>query len=238
MTNLKNGENIIRIRQTGNPTTESIIAVNNKSDGKVPLWLLFFVTLVAIFALVLILRFMKRRHNGSNHTELQSAETTPPVAVEPMVETTSTSSSTEKPAENNDKETASPDVKKKYAANYISEKECNQLTRRMNSLLKETKIYTNPDLKVADIAAKLGVSSHKISYLLSQHLNTTYYDFIYAFRVEEFKYLAKADKKHIYSLTALAEKAGFNSRATFFRAFKKSEGITPGEYLKNLREES
>ena len=81
-----------------------------------------FVTLVAIFALVLILRFMKRRHNGSNHTELQSAETTPPVAVEPMVETTSTSSSTEKPAENNDKETASPDVKKKYAANYISKR--------------------------------------------------------------------------------------------------------------------
>jgi AraC-like DNA-binding protein len=37
-----------------------------------------------------------------------------------------------------------------------------------------------------------------------------------------------------FTLSALAEKAGFSSRATFFRHFKDIEGITPGEYIKKL----
>ncbi len=35
-----------------------------------------------------------------------------------------------------------------------------------------------------------------------------------------------------YTLTALAAKCGFSSRASFFRHFKANTGITPAEFLK------
>ena len=34
------------------------------------------------------------------------------------------------------------------------------------------------------------------------------------------------------NLTGIAEKVGFNSRSTFFSAFKQLEGITPNEFKK------
>ena len=35
-----------------------------------------------------------------------------------------------------------------------------------------------------------------------------------------------------YTLDTLIEQCGFNSRATFFRNFKKVSGITPNEYIR------
>jgi AraC-like DNA-binding protein len=35
-------------------------------------------------------------------------------------------------------------------------------------------------------------------------------------------------------LTALAELCGFSSRASFFRSFKKSTGVTPNEYIRSI----
>ncbi|NER13636.1 AraC family transcriptional regulator [Leptobacterium flavescens] len=32
----------------------------------------------------------------------------------------------------------------------------------------------------------------------------------------------------------IAEEAGFKSKATFYRVFRKKEGMTPNEYLKSL----
>jgi len=37
-----------------------------------------------------------------------------------------------------------------------------------------------------------------------------------------------------YTLTALAELCGFSSRASFFRSFKKSTGVTPNEYIRSI----
>ena len=102
--------------------------------------------------------------------------------------------------------------------------------------MQKEKPYLNADLKVADLAALVGVSGHKLSQFFSQHKGQTFYDYVNKFRVEEFKHLVKEDKNRVLTLSAMAEKAGFSSRASFFRHFKNIEGISPGEYLKNRQE--
>lgn len=96
------------------------------------------------------------------------------------------------------------------------------------------KAYTNPDLKVADLAAMIGTSAHTLSYLFNQHLNRNYYDYVNDYRIAEFKHLIAEDEYSKYTLSALAELCGFSSRASFFRYFKKATGITPSEYIRSI----
>jgi YesN/AraC family two-component response regulator len=65
-------------------------------------------------------------------------------------------------------------------------------------------------------------------------MNVTFYDYINRFRVDEFKKIVTKQGVDSLTLFALAEKAGFSSRASFFRYFKEIEGISPGEYIKKL----
>jgi len=211
------------VRQIGNPLTEAVITVNNPKPMSSWLW---FGISAAIILLVTCgwlytIYFYKKKHRAPSDAT--------PAPAAPPAETAEPAKSDSDPTDQTETES------KKYAANYLSEKECAKIAKQAKTLLQETKLYTDPDLKIAAIAEKIGVSSHKLSYVFSQHLHTSYYDYIYEFRVEEFKRLAQADKKQAYTLVALSEKAGFNSRATFFRAFKKFEGVTPGDYLRQLR---
>ena len=101
--------------------------------------------------------------------------------------------------------------------------------------MREHKPFVDPDMKIADLAKLANVSSHKLSYVFSQHLNITFYDYINRFRVEEFKNIVKEKGVDSLTLSALAEQAGFSSRASFFRYFKKIENISPGEYIKIIK---
>jgi AraC-like DNA-binding protein len=51
-------------------------------------------------------------------------------------------------------------------------------------------------------------------------------------RVAEFIRASQLPSIRHYTLLALALEAGFNSKATFNRAFKRAKGMGPREYLK------
>jgi AraC-like DNA-binding protein len=52
--------------------------------------------------------------------------------------------------------------------------------------------------------------------------------------VDQFKKMVEDNDYSRYTLTALAELCGFSSRASFFRSFKKSTGVTPNEYIRSI----
>lgn len=124
--------------------------------------------------------------------------------------------------------------KKKYSANQLSEEKCREIVAKIETVMTEQKPFLNPDMNIGDLATMTDVSSHKLSYIFSQYLNISFYDYINRYRVDEFKAVVNEHGIDSFTLSALAEKAGFSSRATFFRHFKDIEGITPGEYIKKL----
>ena len=126
-----------------------------------------------------------------------------------------------------------PTARQKYASNTLTRNEARDIARKVQEVMETEKPYLQTDLKVADLAAMVGISSHKLSQFFSQHKGDTFYDYVNRYRVEEFKRLVKDEKTRSLTLSAMAEKAGFSSRASFFRHFKNIEGVSPGEYLKN-----
>ena len=94
------------------------------------------------------------------------------------------------------------------------------------------KLYINPNLKISDLSDRLEAPVYILSYFFNQYLNCSYYDYINNCRISEFKKMVEAGEHNRYTLDTLIERCGFNSRATFFRNFKKVSGITPNEYIR------
>lgn len=120
----------------------------------------------------------------------------------------------------------------KYVHSRIDDKELRQLLRRLQNYMEEKKPYLKPDLKLSDLSAALGCSTHALSQLFSLCLHKPYYDYISDFRISEFKRRALSKEYSHLTITAISEKCGFRSRNTFIMAFRKAEGMTPGEWVR------
>ena len=93
--------------------------------------------------------------------------------------------------------------------------------------------YTNPDLTLDAFSKEMNIPSGKISAAINKGLNKNFYDLINEKRVEKSKLTLK-ERSNELTIEYIAYDSGFNSRASFYRAFKKHTGITPTEFLKKI----
>jgi AraC-like DNA-binding protein len=99
----------------------------------------------------------------------------------------------------------------------------------------ETKIYKDKELNLFTIANLLQMPYREVSNVINKFANKNFNLFLNEFRVEEAKHLISEDSSDKFNLTWIAEEVGFNSRSTFFAAFKTIAGLTPAEYKKSQR---
>ncbi len=109
------------------------------------------------------------------------------------------------------------------------------IKQRMETHFMKNKVFANPDIRLNDIAKKIGVSGQVLSEYIKNEYNMSFIDFVNGLRIDEFKVLLKNPDNRNYSLYGLAQEAGFKSKATFYRVFKNKERITPNEYLEKTR---
>jgi AraC-like DNA-binding protein len=104
---------------------------------------------------------------------------------------------------------------------------------QLENELTTHKAYLNPNLSLPMLADSLSTSTHHLSSALNNHLSTTFSDHINQYRVEEAKRLITSTESARYTLEAIAASAGFNSTASFYRAFRKFTNQTPSEFRKS-----
>ncbi|WP_106794282.1 AraC family transcriptional regulator [Aquimarina sp. Aq78] len=112
----------------------------------------------------------------------------------------------------------------------IKQEEENELKSKLNKLFNEEKIHLEKDLNLNDLSQKMQISSRKLSAFLNDVLKTNFYDKVNYHRVEEAKTMLVTDKVIQYTVTAIGELSGFNSKSSFYRIFKKTTGYSPSEY--------
>lgn len=93
------------------------------------------------------------------------------------------------------------------------------------------KSYINPDLNLNEVAASLEISSNYLSQIINSK-NIRFNDYVNSIRIEQVKTMLKSDVFSEYTITSIGLEAGFNSNASFYRAFKKNTGVSPSEYRK------
>ncbi len=111
------------------------------------------------------------------------------------------------------------------------------LEKRIKSVLEKDKLYLDESLTLKQLSEVLQMSEKKLSSFLNQHLDTKFKDYINFYRVEEVKRKLKSKGYDSYTLLGIAEDSGFNSKASFYRIFKKHTGLSPSEYKKRHQKE-
>lgn len=92
------------------------------------------------------------------------------------------------------------------------------------------KLYRNPELTLSDLASYLGTNPSLLSKIINRSFDKNFNDFVNQYRVLEVKeQLSNPELAHL-TIMSLAYDAGFNSKATFNRAFKKFTGDNPRKY--------
>lgn len=102
--------------------------------------------------------------------------------------------------------------------------------------IQAEKLFRNPKLNLSSLAVSLDLNEKDLSRLINQQTESNFYQFINQFRVEEFKLLLNTPQAQQWSLLGLAEEAGFNSKSTFYTAFKSLEGMTPKQYELSIKQ--
>lgn len=103
---------------------------------------------------------------------------------------------------------------------------------KLNNAIESKKLYLNPELNIEILAKELDLKANTISQLVNQNTDYNFNDYINSFRVEDVKMMLQHPDYANYTIVAIGLEAGFNSKASFYRVFKKFEGMTPSEYLK------
>ena len=89
--------------------------------------------------------------------------------------------------------------------------------------------YNDPDLKIADIADKIGISSSHLNYLFRTETKLPPKKILTNIRIESsMHYLYYTDMP----LKSIAARTGFSNPSYFSRVFKKEVGLPPSEYRK------
>jgi AraC-like DNA-binding protein len=93
------------------------------------------------------------------------------------------------------------------------------------------KAYEDPELSLSTVARELKTNPAVISRTINQGFELNFNDFVNQFRIDAVKEMLDRGEHKKQTLLGIAFDCGFNSKATFNRAFKKATGLSPKEWL-------
>ncbi|PKQ43907.1 helix-turn-helix domain-containing protein [Confluentibacter flavum] len=117
----------------------------------------------------------------------------------------------------------------KQTDEFFNDKHQNDFNKIQSYLIDE-KLYLDPLLSMESVASDLGMSKSYFSKLINSYSNNNFSDFINSLRVEQAKKFLSDDEFSQYTIVAIGLECGFNSKSTFYSAFKKFTSETPTTY--------
>lgn len=107
--------------------------------------------------------------------------------------------------------------------------------RQLDRLMIIRKPYLNENLSLQDLADMLEINIHQLSRVINEGFDMNFFDYINAYRIDEFIAMVMDPCNDNKTFLALAYEAGFNSKSTFNRAFKKAKNQSPREFFKTKK---
>jgi AraC-like DNA-binding protein len=119
---------------------------------------------------------------------------------------------------------------KKYERSSLTEDRVGEYAGRLQEHMTSKQPHLDAELTLPALAERVAIPPHHLSQIINSRFRTNFFDFVNGYRVEEAKRLLRDETKAAYTILAIAEEAGFNSKTAFNAAFKRVTGQTPSEF--------
>lgn len=105
-------------------------------------------------------------------------------------------------------------------------------------LFEKEQIFLNPDLNLALLCKAYGISKRNLSEYTQSTLGKNINELINHYRIQYVVKCLDEGQHHQYNILSISYSAGFASKSTFYRVFKKMMQCSPSEYIEQLGRES
>ncbi len=115
----------------------------------------------------------------------------------------------------------------KYSRSGLENSRANRIAQKIEEAMKRDKLYLDANLSLSRLSNHIAVTPNHISQTLNEIMNSNFFNYVNRWRVDE------AKRQIINSNNSILEvsiDAGFNSRSSFYKAFKYETGQTPNQY--------
>ena len=93
------------------------------------------------------------------------------------------------------------------------------------------KPYLKQGFSINELSITIGLPAKLVSFLINNHFNKNFNDFVNAYRVDYITDCINAGDLNNFTLYALAMQAGFSNKTSFVNAFKKVHNCSPSKFI-------
>ena len=119
----------------------------------------------------------------------------------------------------------------RYAKSGLKTEDAALLYDRMTLIMKTEALFKKNDLALMELAALLDVHPNYLSQVVNEKEGKNFYNYVNTLRAEEFVRMVALPEKRHFSLLALANECGFNSKSTFNKYVKLVSGKIPSKHF-------
>jgi AraC-like DNA-binding protein len=103
---------------------------------------------------------------------------------------------------------------------------------QLKDYMQQGKPFLDPYLNIESLAEQINQPSSEVSFTINRNIGQHFFDFVNSYRINlAAEMLIDKDHQHKTILEILYE-VGFNSKSSFYTAFKKHLKVTPSHYRK------
>lgn len=105
---------------------------------------------------------------------------------------------------------------------------------KIENLLYKEKVYLKKGITINQLSKQLQINRSYLSAIINAHFKRSFVHVINDLRIKRAcKLLKNPNYISIYTLEHIGSEVGFSNRMTFYRAFRKSTGLSISDWLKS-----
>ncbi|HOW25376.1 MAG TPA: helix-turn-helix domain-containing protein [Bacteroidales bacterium] len=116
------------------------------------------------------------------------------------------------------------------AAPLVADEEARRIISQLHSMMQAKKPYTDARYSLGELCGQMEIPRRIMTYVLNDVMGKNFYGVVNEYRLREAIQIMETSGRK-YTIEAIAEMVGFNSKSSFYACFKKFTGMSPKEYL-------
>lgn len=110
-----------------------------------------------------------------------------------------------------------------------------EVMKKVVYLFEIEKVFRREDISLQSLSEKLAIPSYQLSWIINKKMNATFSGLVNSYRVDEVKKRLTSAQDADKNILEIAFDAGFNTKTSFNRVFKRLTRMTPSQYRRRYK---